>query len=88
MSRIDCRTVSKKTGKSPWVCQYFDANGHATILDFIRTGDVVVVARVDGLAHSIADLHAIVRVIKEKGACLQATEQPTDTTHGSGECIF
>jgi len=60
----------------------------ATILDFIRTGDVLVVTRVDRLARSIGDLQAIVRAIKEKGATLQATEQPIDTGTAAGKAFF
>src|SRR5215207_6874378 len=40
----------------------------ATILDFIRAGDVLVVTRIDRLARSIGDLQDIVRTLKAKGA--------------------
>ena len=36
----------------------------ATILDFIREGDTLVVTRIDRLARSIADLQDIVRTLK------------------------
>src|SRR5829696_1372292 len=52
----------------------------ATILDFIRAGDVLVVTRIDRLARSISDLQDIVRTLKAKGADLKATEQPIDTS--------
>jgi DNA invertase Pin-like site-specific DNA recombinase len=48
----------------------------ATLLDFIREGDVLVVTRIDQLARSVGDLQDIVRAIKAKGASLKATEQP------------
>lgn len=60
----------------------------ATVLDFLRTGDVLVVTRVDRLARSIADLQSIVRILKEKGAILQATEQSIDTGTTAGKAFF
>ena len=56
----------------------------ATILDFIRAGDVLVVTRIDRLARSIGDLQDIVRTLKAKGADLKATEQPIDTSTAAG----
>jgi DNA invertase Pin-like site-specific DNA recombinase len=40
----------------------------ATILDFIREGDMLVVTPIDRLARSIADLQDIVRTLKARGA--------------------
>jgi len=60
----------------------------AIILDFIRTGDVLVVTRIDRLARSIADLQTIVRTLREKGAALQATEQPVDTSTAAGKAFL
>jgi DNA invertase Pin-like site-specific DNA recombinase len=60
----------------------------ATILDFIREGDVVVVTRIDRLARSIADLQDIVRTLKARGAGLRATEQPIDTATAAGKCFL
>ena len=60
----------------------------AIILDFIRAGDVLVVTRIDRLARSIADLQTIVRTLREKGAALQATEQPIDTSTAAGKAFL
>jgi DNA invertase Pin-like site-specific DNA recombinase len=60
----------------------------ATILDFIREGDVLVVTRIDRLARSIADLQDIVRTLKARGAALRATEQSIDTTTAAGKCFL
>jgi DNA invertase Pin-like site-specific DNA recombinase len=49
-----------------------------TVLDFLRRGDVLMVARIDRLARSIGDLQDIVRKVKGRGASLKATEQPID----------
>ena len=40
----------------------------ATLIDFIREGDKLVVTRIDRLARSIGDLQDIVRTVKAKGA--------------------
>src|SRR4051794_29903817 len=52
----------------------------ATLLDFVRPGDTLVVTRIDRLARSIGDLQDIVRQLKGKGVVLKATEQPIDTS--------
>ena len=60
----------------------------AAILTFIRPGDTLVVTRIDRLARSIADLQTIVRTLRDKGAALQATEQPIDTSTAVGEMFL
>jgi DNA invertase Pin-like site-specific DNA recombinase len=58
------------------------------LLDFLRTGDTLVVTRVDRLARSIGDLQIIVRQLREKGVALQATEQPIDTSTAAGKAFL
>ena len=60
----------------------------ATVLDFIRQGDVLMVTRIDRLARSIGDLQDIVRAVRGKGASLKATEQPIDTTTAAGKAFL
>jgi DNA invertase Pin-like site-specific DNA recombinase len=60
----------------------------ATVLDFLRKGDVLVVTRIDRLARSIADLQDIVRTVKQKGAAFKATEQPIDTSTAAGKAFL
>lgn len=60
----------------------------AAILDFIRDGDTLVVTRIDRLARSIGDLQVIVRQLRERGAMLQATEQPVDTSTAAGKAFL
>ncbi|MBB4085102.1 recombinase family protein [Sphingomonas carotinifaciens] len=55
-----------------------------TILSFIRSGDTLLVTRVDRLARSVADLEKIVATLKDRGAYLRATEQPIDTSTPAG----
>ena len=60
----------------------------ATVLDFLRKGDILAVTRIDRLARSIGDLQDIVRALREKGATLKATEQPIDTSTAAGKCFL
>ncbi len=60
----------------------------ATLLDFLRKDDTLVVTRVDRLARSIGDLQDIVRTLKGKGVSLRATEQPIDTSTAAGKAFL
>jgi len=60
----------------------------ATVLDFLRRGDTLMVTRIDRLARSIGDLQTIVRAVQAKGAHLRATEQPIDTSTAAGKCFL
>lgn len=59
-----------------------------TILDFLQAGDTLLVTRIDRLARSVADLERIVAAVKAKGAYLQATEQPIDTSTPAGTAFL
>ena len=58
------------------------------ILDFIHSGETLVVTRIDRLARSLSDLQTIVTHLKSKGAHLAATEQPVDTSTATGKAFF
>ena len=60
----------------------------ATLMDFMRPGDQLVVTRVDRLARSIGDLQDIVRALRAKGVTLRATEQPIDTGTAAGKAFL
>jgi DNA invertase Pin-like site-specific DNA recombinase len=59
-----------------------------TVLEFLHTGDVLMVTRIDRLARSIGDLQDIVRTVRARGASLKATEQPIDTSTAAGKCFL
>lgn len=59
-----------------------------TVLEFIRSGDVLMVTRIDRLARSVGDLQDIVRTVKARGASLRATEQQIDTGTAAGKCFL
>ena len=60
----------------------------ATLMEFMRADDELVVTRVDRLARSIGDLQDIVRALKVKGVTLRATEQPIDTGTAAGKAFL
>ncbi len=55
-----------------------------TILEFLHEGDMLMVTRIDRLARSVRDLEDILEAVRAKGAHLQATEQPIDTSTPAG----
>jgi len=59
-----------------------------TLMQFLRTGDVLTVTRIDRLARSIRDLQNIVHSLRGKGVELRATEQPIDTTTAAGKAFL
>ncbi len=59
-----------------------------TVLDFLCSGDVLMVTRIDRLARSIADLQDVVRTVKSRGSAPKATEQPIDTSIAAGKCFL
>ena len=60
----------------------------ATLLEFLREGDELVVTRIDRLARSVRDLQNLVYELSQKGVSLMATEQPIDTSTSAGKCFL
>jgi len=58
------------------------------LLEHLRTGDVVVVWKLDRLARSLKDLVALVNQIQEKGASFQSINDQIDTTSAHGKFTF
>mgnify|MGYP002630642513 CR=1 FL=1 len=58
------------------------------LLDFLRSGDTLVVTRIDRLARSLKDLQDIVHELKGRGIALKATEQPIDTATAAGKAFL
>lgn len=59
-----------------------------TLMQFMRSGDTLLVTRIDRLARSIGDLQDIVRELKAKGVSLKAIEQPIDTGTAAGKAFL
>jgi DNA invertase Pin-like site-specific DNA recombinase len=60
----------------------------AEAIRFARKGDVLLVTRLDRLARSVIDLHAIASELEGKGVDLIVTEQSIDTTTPHGRLMF
>src|SRR6516165_519881 len=59
-----------------------------TILDFIHTGDVLTVTKLDRLTRSVGDLMRIVDLLAEKGASLRVLNALIDTSNASGKAFL
>ena len=60
----------------------------ATILDFLREGDALVVHKLDRLGRSTRDCLNLVHEIHEKGASLQVLEPAIDTSGPMGTMVL
>src|SRR5215468_2264062 len=60
----------------------------ASLLEFLREGDTLVVTRIDRLARSLRDLQDIIHDLKARGIALKATEQPIDTSTPAGKAFL
>jgi DNA invertase Pin-like site-specific DNA recombinase len=58
------------------------------LLEQLRDGDVVVVAKYDRLSRSLQDLLSIVEAIQKKGAGFRSLAEDIDTTTPAGRLIF
>ena len=57
----------------------------ARVLDRIRTGDVLLVVRIDRLARSLSYLLEVIEVLEAKGAHFRSLRDPIDTTSPQGK---
>jgi DNA invertase Pin-like site-specific DNA recombinase len=60
----------------------------ASLLEFLREGDTLVVTRIDRLARSLKDLQDIIHDLKARGIAFRATEQPIDTSTPAGKAFL
>lgn len=58
------------------------------LLDHLREGDVVVVAKYDRLSRSLQDLLTLVEAIRGKGAGFRSLAEDIDTTSPAGRLVF
>ena len=62
--------------------------GLDAILEFARTGDVIVVWRLDRLSRSLKDLIEMVALLDSKKIGLRSLHESIDTSSSSGKLIF
>jgi DNA invertase Pin-like site-specific DNA recombinase len=60
----------------------------ASILEFIRPGDVLVVTKLDRLGRNTRDVLNLVHELDEKGACLRVLEPAIDTCGPMGRMVI
>ena len=58
------------------------------LLDYVRTGDEVIVTQLDRLSRSLMDLLNLVDLLGEKGVQLRSLKESFDTTTGHGRLMF
>jgi DNA invertase Pin-like site-specific DNA recombinase len=58
------------------------------LLSFLRSGDTLMVTRIDRLARSVKDLQDIVDQLKRNSVALRASEQPIDTGTAAGKAFL
>lgn len=62
--------------------------GLGLVLEVVRTGDVLMVWRLDRLGRSLKDLIEIMTTLDERGIGLQSLQESISTTNNSGRLIF
>lgn len=84
MKREECdRTfIDKMTGKR------FDRTEFLKMLDMVRSGDVIVVWRLDRLGRSLKELIETVLMLQERGVELRSLKESIDTTTATGKFMF
>ena len=66
----------------------FERPGLAALLDYARTGDTLVVVRLDRLGRSLTELLKTVEILKERKIGMVSLEEQIDTTSAAGELVF
>ena len=81
---IDCGRVfeDKGTGANT------DRSGLRAALDYARSGDVIVVWRLDRLSRSLKDLIELVGDLEKRSIGLQSLHENIDTTSSVGKLVF
>jgi DNA invertase Pin-like site-specific DNA recombinase len=59
-----------------------------TLLEFLRSGDELWVARIDRLARSVRDLANIVHDLRRRGVALKVVQQQIDTSTAAGSAFL
>ena len=66
----------------------FDRSGLSSLLDHARSGDSLMITRLDRLGRSLKELLQTVENLKEQDIGLISLEERIDTTSAAGELIF
>jgi DNA invertase Pin-like site-specific DNA recombinase len=74
--------IDKMSGKR------FDRPEFLRMLDVARTGDVIVVWRLDRLGRSLKDLIETVQILEQRGIELKSLKESIDTSTPTGKLMF
>ena len=83
LENAGCEKVFKKQVSSVAQRDQLEA-----VLEFVRTGDTLVVTKLDRLARSTADLLKIEDQLQTKGAALKVLDLDLDTSTATGKLLF
>ena len=85
LEAVGCEKIftEKKSGK-----QSSNREQLQEALDFVRSGDTLVVTFLDRCSRNVKDLHEIIDTLNEKGVSFKATEQDLDTSSSSGRLMI
>ncbi|MZI94893.1 recombinase family protein [Vibrio sp. CAIM 722] len=62
--------------------------GYLALMDYLRSGDKLIITRIDRIARSVLDLQNLVLTLRENGIQLSAIEQPISTDSASGKAFL
>ena len=65
-----------------------ERSGLAALLDYARTGDTLMVVRLDRLGRSLRELLTTVDDLKGRGVAFVSLEERIDTSSAAGELVF
>ena len=57
-------------------------------MNYLRSGDMLIITRIDRIARSVLDLQQLVQQLKEQKIILKALEQPISTNSASGKAFL
>ena len=80
--------VHRLTLFSEFIDDVADPGGVHQALQYARTGDTIVVWRLDRLSRSLKDLIEMVTLLESKGIGLKSLQEAIDTSSSSGKLIF
>lgn len=64
-----------------------DRPGFTDLLDYVRSGDVIVVAGIDRLGRNAAEVMLTIKELRDKGIHIQSLREGIDTSNATGRMI-
>ena len=85
LKKAGCEKIfmEKKSGK-----QFENREELQNAIDFVRSGDVFIVTRLDRCSRNVKDLHQIIDILHRKEVAFKATQQEVDTSSSTGRLMI